>query len=308
MKSGNKITSVTRRNIADELTATNLGYSGRLRESDFLNRLYDLSKMPSTDSRTAYNDAYKDIRQHMDNNTDWERDWVFTDVRFNLMHIDDETYLKFIAETLHPAVVSEDSDAQQLLKIYNKHLSADGYNFVPTGDISGRTIYSGALTNSEDHRLFYKKNDIKKYLNTEYVNKKVDQMTMAAKADTDVAIGAGKELLETVCKSILIQKNVDVDKNWTLPQLLKNTTGALDFTPKDADEPEKAEKSIRQILGGITTIVQGVTELRNAYGTGHGKNADFKGLEAKYAQLFIGVVSEIAIIYLATNGETEILD
>ena len=41
---------------------------------------------------------------------------------------------------------------------------------------------------------------------------------------------------------------------------------------------------------------------------GMGKDADFKGLESKYAQLFVGVVSEIAIIYLATNGETEISD
>jgi hypothetical protein len=47
-----------------------------------------------------------------------------------------------------------------------------------------------------------------------------------------------------------------------------------------------------------------VTELRNAYGTGHGKDADFKGLETKYAKLLVGVVSEIVIIFLATNGET----
>ena len=45
-------------------------------------------------------------------------------------------------------------------------------------------------------------------------------------------------------------------------------------------------------------------ELRNGYGTGHGKNPDFKGLEIKFAKLLVGVVSEIAIFYLATNGET----
>lgn len=78
----------------------------------------------------------------------------------------------------------------------------------------------------------------------------------------------------------------------------------MDFTPKEADDPEKADKAIRQILGGITSIVHGVAELRNGYGTGHGKDANFKGLEIKYAKLFVGVVSEIAILYLATNGET----
>ena len=128
-------------------------------------------------------------------------------------------------------------------------------------------------------------------------------MVNAVKTDTDLAIGTAKELLETICKSILKQKNVSVDKNWTLQRLIKETSNSLNFRPKDAEDPEKAEQSIKQILGGISAIVQGVSELRNSYGTGHGKNSDFKGLEVKYAKLLVGVVSEIAIIFLATNGE-----
>ncbi len=59
----------------------------------------------------------------------------------------------------------------------------------------------------------------------------------------------------------------------------------------------------------VLQIFQNLAELRNSYGTGHGKDANFKGLEIKYAKLFVGVVSEIAIFYLATNGETaELVD
>jgi len=129
-------------------------------------------------------------------------------------------------------------------------------------------------------------------------------MTDAIHKDTDLAIGTAKELLETTCKSILRQKNETINSDWKLPQLLKATTNSLDFTPKEAGDPEKAEKAIKQILGGIASIVQGVGELRNGYGTGHGKDSDFIGLEIKYAKLLVGVVSEIAILYLATNGET----
>jgi hypothetical protein len=53
----------------------------------------------------------------------------------------------------------------------------------------------------------------------------------------------------------------------------------------------------------MNNIIQGVAELRNSYGTGHGKDADFKGLEAKYARLLVGVVSEFVILLLTTNGE-----
>lgn len=73
-------------------------------------------------------------------------------------------------------------------------------------------------------------------------------MNDAIRKDTDLAIGTAKELLETTCKSILKQKAVAVDSNWTLPQLLKTTTNALDFTPKEAANPESAERSLKQIL------------------------------------------------------------
>jgi hypothetical protein len=110
--------------------------------------------------------------------------------------------------------------------------------------------------------------------------------------------------LETICKSILKQRDLEFEKDWTIGQMLKKTTAVLDFRPKHVEDPAKAENSIRQILGGIGSIVQGIAELRNTYGTGHGKDAEFVGLESKYAKLIVGLVSEIAILYLSTNGES----
>jgi hypothetical protein len=305
----NKITTITRRHIADALTSGNASYAGRMLEADFLSRLFDLTAMPSNDYRPEYDNAYKDIRQHADNNPgDWQPDWVFTDVRLNLMHCTDEVYLGFLNETLSPHVRTESDEQYRLVEMYNKYLVHDGFQFDKVDEISGRPIFKWAIANNSQEQLTAKAVAIKKYLNTDYVSKKIDQMNKAIQTDTDIAIGTGKELLETICKSILKQKGISVDKEWSLPQLIKNTTNSLDFKPKEADDPDAAERSIKQILGGIQTIVHGVSELRNAYGSGHGKDADFRGLESKYAKLFVGVVSEIAIIYLATNGETELVD
>ena len=127
-------------------------------------------------------------------------------------------------------------------------------------------------------------------------------MNNSIESNTPLAIGTAKELVETVCKSILKKNNLAVDKEWEVARLMKETTNALNFRPKDADEPEKAERSIKQMLGGIASAIQGVTELRNAYGSGHGKDADFVGLEAKFARLIVGLVSSVAIFYLSTNG------
>jgi len=71
----NTITQVTRRAIIDYLT---LGHqwSGALNEDDFLARLYDLDNMPSTDYRSEYDTAKKDIWKHRVLNSDWPDDWV----------------------------------------------------------------------------------------------------------------------------------------------------------------------------------------------------------------------------------------
>lgn len=279
-----------------------LWYQGRQSEPDFLGRIFDLQSLPSRDIR--YSNAYDDIYQHMVNNNDWDENWIYSDPRINMLYCDDNLYLKFLADTLHPLVRTNPDEVSRLLEIYNKHLSADGFEVAQTDEISGKPIFTGRQKIIGQGHLTAKKVEIKKYLNTSYVNSKITTMNDAVYKDTDIAIGTAKELLETTCKSILKQRGQTINSDWTLPQLLKETTSILDFKPKEADDPEKAEKSIRQMLGGITSIVHGAAELRNGYGTGHGKDANFKGLETKYAKLFVGVISEIAILYLVTNGET----
>ncbi|GAB1473159.1 hypothetical protein MASR2M69_06000 [Bacteroidota bacterium] len=54
----------------------------------------------------------------------------------------------------------------------------------------------------------------------------------------------------------------------------------------------------------LLQLFKGLENLGISHGSGHGKDADFKGLEIKYAKFLVGVVSEISILYLATNGET----
>jgi len=299
----NKITDVTRQHVADEMQIAKLWYHGRLNEPDFLGRIFNLKSLPSRyDDR--WDNAYDDIYQHTVNNSDYEEGWIYTDPRINLLHCDDEIYLKFLSTTIHPIIRSNQEEVSALLELYNKNLNADGFEIAQSDEISGKHVFTGRQKIIGQGQLVAKKVEIKKYLNTTYVNGKINTMNDAIYKDTDLAIGTAKELLETTCKSILKQKGVGIDPDLTLPQLLKVTTASLDFKPKEADDPDKAEKAIRQILGGITSIVHGVAELRNGYGTGHGKDADFKGLEVKYAKLFVGVVSEIAILYLATNGET----
>jgi hypothetical protein len=297
----NEISEVTRRNIADRTVLERIYYYGDSNEPAFLSQLFDLQNLSSRDHR--YKNAYDDIYQHTVNNSDWFDNWIYSDPRINLLHCPDDLYLKFLAETIHPTVRSDSKEVSLLVKIYNEHLKNDGFEIIQTDEISGKPVFSGQKKHTGKEHLISQKREIKKYLDTAYVKSKMDIMIDALNKDTDLAIGTAKELLETTCKSILKQKNVFIDKNWSLSRLIKETHGNLDLISKNVDDADKARQSISQILGGISSIVQGVSELRNAYGTGHGREADFKGLETNYAKLLVGVVSDIVIFYLSTNEE-----
>jgi hypothetical protein len=136
------ITELTRQSIIDELSIRGISWSGRLSEVDFLSRLYRLETLPSTDPR--YKDMAGDIYQHRINNPeDWEDLWVFNDTRLELDQ--DDKFLSFLAETIHPVVRTE-TEVTELLTIYNNYLRKDGYELVVKSHISGRPVYAHRKT------------------------------------------------------------------------------------------------------------------------------------------------------------------
>ena len=205
--------------------------------------------------------------------------------------------------TINPTVRSDKNEISTLIELYNRNLASTGFEIGVAKELLGKAFYHGYEKSLGHNQLESKTVEIKKCFDSKYVNSKIDTMVNTISTDTDLAIGMAKELMETTCKSILKTKNIEVDKQWSLLKLLKETTNSLDFTPKEVTEAEKAERAIKQILSGISSIIQGVSELRNSYGSGHGKDSDFKGLETEYAKLLVGVVSEIVILYLKKNGE-----
>lgn len=148
------ISIIIRQAIFDEITIHKISWSGRLEEPDFLNRIFDLSKMPSTDSR--FSNAYDDIHKHRIMNYDWEDDWVFTDRRFNLLHCDEEVFLKFLALTINPVSRTDQDGINQLLEIYNRNLLTSGIEFYEKSKIAAKPIYGYRIVESlqnNDHTV-----------------------------------------------------------------------------------------------------------------------------------------------------------
>lgn len=132
------LTEVTRRRIVEILSATD--WTGGLGDHSFLERLYDIDALPSHDSRFAT--AREDIAKHRYDNDDWDNDWIFSDDRFGLRRGPDETLLRFLSETLHPAVRTDEQEVARLLTGLNRVLSPDGYQLEPSAVISGYPVYT----------------------------------------------------------------------------------------------------------------------------------------------------------------------
>lgn len=138
---------------------------------------------------------------------------------------------------------------------------------------------------------------IKEAFSSEYINKQVDIMMKMRKEYPTDAIGKAKELIESCCKAILENNNIAIDKDWTIIQLAKNAMDVLKILPKHIPDTDPVANSIKAMLGLLSQIPHRIAELRNPYGSGHGKSPQFIGLEERHAKLAVGA-TETFVEYL----------
>ena len=288
-----QITEVTRRNISDALILNKVKWAGRLEEQQFLARLYDLSAMSSTDRR--YSTASDDIWKHRVINSDWADDWVFYDSRFNLISASDDEFIRFLCEMLHPVVQSRAEDVERIRALINDYLVNDGWELREQMAISGRPIFGAARVVGIDTHTAEAAKVVTQSIDAEYVSRQVTRMQSALGSEPDVAIGTAKEFVETICKTILRERGLVFDSYDKLPHLVKKVTAVLDLIPKEIGDHPKATETVKRLLSNLGTISDGLAELRNLHGTGHGKDASTVGLELRHARLAVGAATTLAV-------------
>jgi len=296
-----KISQLTRRDIVDAISAEGINIYGRLEETEFLSRLFDLQQLPSTDPR--FKDAAGDIWQHRVNNYDWSEDWLYYDPRFNLLHGDDEVFLRFLAEILHPVVRSDSTEAERICQLFNQFLRNDGFQLIERTRLSGKPVYVGRYVGVDATPGLASARESLAGTDPTYVSQQITRIEAAIVNDPSLAIGTAKELVETCCKTILTDRGVAFSKSADIPELVKLTAKALELTPDDIPDKVKAAETIKRLLSNLATITQGVAELRNHYGTGHGKVAGAKGLQPRHAKLAAGAASTLAVFLAETHND-----
>ena len=101
-----------------------------------------------------------------------------------------------------------------------------------------------------------------------------------------LAFDLAKTLIESTCRAVLAERSIQYSNSDDLPALFKSTTRSLPFLPPAASAEDKIRESLRQTLGGLSSAVQGICELRNRSGfASHGSGSARPTMESTQALL-----------------------
>jgi len=147
--------------------------------------------------------------------------------------------------------------------------------------------------------------DQAKTFNSKYLGEQIHRMEAAVETDPSLAIGTAKELFETCCKTILAERGKTIPGSPDIPALSKETFKALQLVPDGIPDAARGADVIKRLLNNLGTVGIGIAELRNLYGTGHGKHATASGLSPRHAKLAVGAVATLTTFLFETHLQTK---
>ena len=119
------------------------------------------------------------------------------------------------------------------------------------------------------------------------IRQQVEALEEALPDKPGIAVSFCRTLIETTCKTILVDRGQTPDDAWEAARLISETTkflhlGIHDDGHTDATLRSGAEKLVR----GVNSIIHGVVEIRNAHGAAaHGSDAYEPMLDTRYAEI-----------------------
>lgn len=159
----------------------------------------------------------------------------------------------------------------------------------------------GALRPTEGHHQLSSIAHAAGFIDAPELHRQIERLRNAVVDDPALAVGTAKELVESTCKTILRERRVSVDEAWDLSRLVKETRAALKLLPEDVPSAARGAEAIRRLLSNLGSVAQGLAELRNLYGTGHGRDGAARGILPRHAKLAVGSATTLATFLLETH-------
>lgn len=147
--------------------------------------------------------------------------------------------------------------------------------------------------------------EIAEVYNDQYLSKQIIRMKASIESDPELVIGTAKELVETCCRTILSERGKPINGKPDMPAIVKAALKELPLIPDVIPEHTRGAEVIKRLVSNLASILHGLVELRNLYGTGHGKEGKTEALTPRHAKLAMGTATTLVMFLFETHKDTE---
>jgi hypothetical protein len=201
-------------------------------------------------------------------------------------------FLRKLEREIESGMYYDPAAGQVVLKNFQDQLSRDGFAYK-----DGTIASVSAAARLADAKA------IAQTFDAHHMADQIKRIEASIDTDPALAIGTAKELTESCFKTILNERGIEFAKGEDLLQLGKKVFKTLKLVPDEVPDAAKGADTIKRILSNLSTIVQGVAEIRSLYGTGHGKDGRSKGISSRHARLIVGAASALVTFAFETHLE-----
>ena len=139
-----------------------------------------------------------------------------------------------------------------------------------------------------------------------HIEAQVNSIEDAVSNEPGLAFDLAKTLVESACRTILKDLGVPYNRDDELPKLFRIVTNNLQMLPAKESQESEVRKSIAQTLGGLSSTIQGIAELRNRLGfASHGSEQPRPAMEAVHAILAAQAADAIIGFIYGVHAKSE---
>jgi hypothetical protein len=137
-------------------------------------------------------------------------------------------------------------------------------------------------------------------LDFDTVSRDLDRALDNARADPEDAVTAACSTVESVSRSILMELALPLPEKKDIKGLFNAVKKPLGLSPDRTDLDPRIAEDVRRILGGLSTVVEGIGALRTHGGDAHGRERGYVRIDHRIATLAIHAASTVALFLIET--------
>jgi hypothetical protein len=190
--------------------------------------------------------------------------------------------------------VKEPERHAQVIDYLNKHLIFDGLKLETSGR-SVRLVEIARAGPAADEL-----SAVVAGINFDTVSRDLDRALRAAEEDPEIAVTAACALIESVCRSILIELKKPLPSKQDISSLYREVREPLGLSPTKEGLSAEVVNDVKAVLSGLVTTIQNIGALRTHAGGAHGKERGFRRIDVRIAKLAINSASAVALFLIET--------